>query len=117
MHRITLLLAIVGLLLPFSVTAGEREKRIEKKIVVTHGEGDEARLAEIMQRVEAEIGDHDYIAPDMFCGHGKPHKRMDRLSEGAAECVLKNIRNASSDKAAMAVVKACRTLNPIEKEE
>lgn len=47
------------------------------------------------------------------CGMAGPHcGKGAGMTEGAAECVLKNIRNAASDHAAMAVVQACRTLSP-----
>lgn len=44
-------------------------------------------------------------------GHHRSHGQS-KMSEGAAECVLKHIRNAQSDQAAKAVVNACKTLNP-----
>lgn len=71
--------------------------------------------------VEAHEGHHMALAPRR--GHhggkghhgpmGRHHKGMGALSEDAADCVLKNIRNAQSDAAAKAVVHACRTLNPM----
>lgn len=48
---------------------------------------------------------------------GRHHGRMGKMSEDAANCVLKNISKANSDAAAMAVARACRTLNPLPKGE
>lgn len=161
MRRNLLVIITLSLLMPFAASADEKEfeRKIEKRVIVTNG-GEEAELEEIMEMVEAEIGDETnvevYVTKDengevtieKFPGkpgkhamhvmrafdmadmadidmdfdmpgiHGVhrvfagPHAEMGRLSEAAADCVLKNIKNASSDSAAMAVVKACRTLNP-----
>lgn len=45
---------------------------------------------------------------------GIPHgmQSPEPMNEATANCVLKNIRNAASDHAAVAVVRACRALNP-----
>ena len=75
-----------------------------------------------MEKRPADHGGHaikrmrdiDRGGPGMHAAHhGKPMK-MERMSEDAADCVLKNIKNASSDLAVMAVVKACSTLSPLE---
>ena len=160
MRRLTLIAALAGLALPFAAFADDHaiQKTIEKKIIVT--EGDDADLAEIMEMVEAEIGDEHNLEVYVTKGEdgevhiekrpGKPHgpghrkimKMMDmhddmdldmdvimegphgmwgrghgrrgRMSVDAADCVLKNIKNAHSDEAAWAVMRACKTLNPKE---
>ena len=149
-ENLLVLVALLGLMLPFVASAGgqKTESRIEKRVIVMEG-ADESELADIMAMVEEEVGDDrdvevyvtkdetgeirmekrpadhgghaikrmrdiDRGGPGMHAAHhGKPMK-MERMSEDAADCVLKSIKNASSDLAVMAVVKACRTLSPLE---
>ena len=74
----------------------------------------EKRPADHGGRAIKRMRDMDRDGPGMHAAHhGKPMK-MERMSEDAADCVLKNIKNASSDFAVMAVVKSCRTLSPLE---
>ena len=88
------------------------------EVYVTKDETGEIRMekrpAEHGGRAIKRMRDMDRGGPGMHAvHHGKPMK-MERMSEDAADCVLKSIKNASSDLAVMAVVKACRTLSPLE---
>ena len=56
----------------------------------------------------------DRGGPGMHDSHHCKHMKMEGMSEDGADCVLENIKNASSDLAVMAVVKACRPLSPLE---
>jgi hypothetical protein len=135
----TRLLPLIALLvLPFGLMADNHMKKVHKIVIDSDGAASEADIGdieEIIERIDAEgdtqtriviARDHDGdVEVEKFVeklGHGGHHAvmkrhhpgmgKMGKMSEDAAECVLKNIRNAQSDTAARAVVRACRTLNP-----
>jgi len=47
--------------------------------------------------------------------HRSPHSRHKSMSEGAANCILKNISKVNSDSASHLLKQACMSLNPMEK--
>ena len=133
----TRLLPLLALLvLPLGLMADDPVKKVRKIVIDSDGTVSEADIGDIEEIIEQIDGDtqtrimiargHDGdVEVEKFVDkleHGGPHGRhgfmkrhhpgMGKMSEEAANCVLKNIRNAQSDTAARAVVKACRTLNP-----
>ena len=88
------------------------------EVYVTEDETGEVR----MEKRRAHHGDHcakrmrhmDRGGPFTHAAHHGKTMKIERISEDAADCVLKNIKNASSDLAVMAVLKACKTLSPLE---
>ena len=170
-RKIVMLMIVLGLALSSYAMADEQasEIRIEKRVFVLDGEGEED-LTDIMALVEAEIGGDgdnqedlaevmeliesgagesqdielyvlkdetgeitidktlpgherriarlkrgmDKSCPMAHAGHHGRSMKMEALSEDAADCVLKNIKNAATDLAVKAVVNACGALNPID---
>ena len=107
---------------------GEHDERIEEIIEKVEAvTGDDGNVHVVVKRIQdGEVDVETYVtAPGDFHGMapGMPHPPrammmkgmhhpMPKMSSEAADCVLKNIKNAASDAAAMAVVRACSTLNP-----
>ena len=149
-ENLLVLVAFLGLMMPFIARADEQETeaRVEKRVIIVEG-GDESQLSDIREMVEKEIGDAKDIelyvtqdetgeirmekrawdhggravkcmrhmgrdGPGMHAVHpGKPMK-IETMSEDAAYCILKNIKNATTDLAVTAVVKACKTISSLE---
>jgi hypothetical protein len=108
---------------------GEHDERIEEIIEKVEAiSGEDGNVHVVVKRIQdGEVDVETYVtAPNEFhaMAPGMPHpprammmkgrhNPMPEMSTEAANCVLKNIRNAASDAAAMAVVRACSTLNPV----
>ena len=107
---------------------GERDERIEEIIEKVEAiSGEEGNVHVVVKRIhDGEVDVETYVtAPNEFHARapGMPHpphamrkgmhRSMPEMSPDAANCVLKNIRNAASDTAAVAIVRACSTLNPV----
>lgn len=107
---------------------GERDERIEEIIEKVEAiSGEEGNVHVVVKRIQdGEVDVETFVAaPNEFHvrapGMRHPpramikgmHHSMPEMSTDAANCVLKNIRNAASDAAAMAVVRACSALHPV----
>jgi hypothetical protein len=132
---------ILTIAIVFPVAGLADEQVVKKHVVVNADEPHDEHIEEIIQRVEAMAGEdgrfqvfvkrlgdgevevEEIAMPHEDLAHLTPHaghaimmkgKRphMPKISEAAAECVLKNIRHAATDAAARAVVQACSVLNP-----
>ena len=139
-RRLLALGALIALPLGLMADGHEVKKIIINGEEVT-GDVDLEAIEEIIQKIEVDDGMHkriiiakggdgnvevEKIVDDMGPrGPGMRHRKhhgfhmapppmLEPLGRDAANCVLKNIRNAQTDAAAMAVVQACRSLNPAD---